>query len=354
MNLLEMQHVKKGFGENEVLKDISLSVAEGEVVSIIGPSGSGKSTLLDAISAGIYDHCLGDGRELCITDASAMTISAEDGRSVKSVNISPFIKWLPGGDTRDFSTDHASGSTSQAANIMEAVDYGAKLLLIDEDRSATNFMIRDRMMKELIKREPITPFTDRVGELYASCGVSTILVIGGSGEYLAVADRIYLMEDYLIHDVTGRSREICEACGVSPDLPPKTSWTQARTLYSTNFTSYPKGSGSERLEVSDMGFIFIGDEKIDIRGLHDIVSKRQLDALGYMLRWIELRTTDCRVQLDTIIDELYDAIASEGLDTVFSSFFTTTERFLDLPRKYELKSVINRMREITFQAGDVQ
>ena len=324
------------------------------VTVITGGGYSGKSTLLDAISAGIYDHCLGDGRELCITDDSAMTISAEDGRSVKSVNISPFIKWLPSGDTCDFSADHASGSTSQAANIMEAVDYGAKLLLIDEDRSATNFMIRDRMMKELIKREPITPFTDRVGELYESCGVSTILVIGGSGEYLAVADRIYLMEDYLIHDVTARSRAICAACGVSPDLPPKTSWAQARTLYATNFISYPKGSGSERLEVSDMGFIFIGDEKIDIRGLHDIVSKRQLDALGYMLRWVELRSTGCCVQLDAIIDELYDAIASEGLDTVFSSFFTTTERFLDLPRKYELKSVINRMRKITFKAGDVQ
>ena len=103
-----------------------------------------------------------------------------------------------------------------------------------------------------------------------------------------------------------------------------------------------------------MGFIFIGDDKIDIRGLHDIVSKRQLDALGYMLRWVELRSTGCCVQLDAIIDELYDAIASEGLDTVFSSFFTTTERFLDLPRKYELKSVINRMRIITFKAGDVQ
>ena len=339
--------------EIEVCGVRGMAVRRGVTV-ITGGGYSGKSTLLDAISAGIYDHCLGDGRELCITDSSAMTISAEDGRSVKSVNISPFIKWVPGGDTRDFSTDHASGSTSQAANIMEAVDCGAKLLLIDEDRSATNFMIRDRMMKELIKREPITPFTDRVGELYASCGVSTILVIGGSGEYLAVADRIYLMEDYLIHDVTERSRAICAACGVSPDLPPKTSWVQARTLYSTNFTSYPKGSGSERLEVSDMGFIFIGDEKIDIRGLHDLVSKRQLDALGYMLRWIELHSTGCCVQLDTIIDELYDAIASEGLDTVFSSFFTTTERFLDLPRKYELKAVINRMREITFKAGDVQ
>ncbi len=334
--------------EIEVCGVRGMGIRRGVTV-ITGGGYSGKSTLLDAISAGIYDHCLGDGRELCITDASAMTISAEDGRSVKSVNISPFIKWLPNGDTRDFSTEHASGSTSQAANIMEAVDCGAKLLLIDEDRSATNFMIRDRMMKALIKREPITPFTDRVGELYTSCGVSTILVIGGSGEYLAVADRIYLMEEYLIHDVTERSRAICATYGVAPDLPSKTSWAQERTLYSTNFTSYPEGSGSERLEVSDMGLIFIGDEKIDIRGLHDIVSKRQLDALGYMLRLIELRNTARRVDLDAAIDDLYETIATEGLDTVFSSFFTTTERFLDLPRKCELRAVVNRMRKIEYR-----
>ena len=137
--------------EIEVFGVRGMGIKRGVTV-ITGGGYSGKSTLLDAISAGIYDHALGDGRELCITDESAVTISAEDGRSVKHVNISPFIKWLPGGDTSDFSTDHASGSTSQAANIMETVDYNAKLLLIDEDRSATNFMIRDSMMKELIKK----------------------------------------------------------------------------------------------------------------------------------------------------------------------------------------------------------
>ena len=162
--------------EIEIFGVRGMGIRRGVTV-ITGGGYSGKSTLLDAISAGIYDHALGDGRELCITDDSAVTISAEDGRSVKHVNISPFIKWLPGGDTRDFSTDHASGSTSQAANIMEAVECNAKLLLIDEDRSATNFMIRDRMMKALIEKEPITPFTDRVNELYKTHGVSTILVI---------------------------------------------------------------------------------------------------------------------------------------------------------------------------------
>ena len=232
--------------EIEVCGVRGMGIKRGVTV-ITGGGYSGKSTLLDAISAGIYDHVLKDGRELCITDNSAVTISAEDGRSVKSVNISPFIKWLPGGDTRDFSTEHASGSTSQAANIMEAVDYGAKLLLIDEDRSATNFMIRDKMMKELIEKEPITPFTDRGNELSQSNGVSTILVIGGSGEYLAVADKIYMMEDFRIHDVTAKSKEICAAHGVLPDLPVTTEWGQNRTLFSDHFSSYPEGSGSERL-----------------------------------------------------------------------------------------------------------
>ncbi len=330
--------------EIEVCGVRGMGIKRGVTV-ITGGGYSGKSTLLDAISAGIYDHGLGDGRELCITDSSAMTISAEDGRSIKSVNISPFIKWLPGGDTRDFSTDRASGSTSQAANIMEAVECGARLLLIDEDRSATNFMIRDKMMKDLIEKEPITPFTDRVRELYRLCGVSTVLVIGGSGEYLSVADRIYMMEDYLIHDVTERSKSICRMYSVTPEFPAPTEWEQSRRLYSENFTSYPEGSGTERLEVSEMGFIIIGDEMIDIRGLHDIVSKRQIDALGYMLRRLEISNNDKVIDLDSRIDELYAEIEKEGLDAVFSSFFTTTERFLDLPRKCELKAVVNRMRK---------
>ncbi len=333
--------------EIEVCGIRGMGIKKGVTV-ITGGGYSGKSTLLDAISAGIYDHVLGDGRELCITDNTAVSISAEDGRSVKHVNISPFIKWLPGGDTRDFSTDHASGSTSQAANIMEAVDCGAGLLLIDEDRSATNFMIRDKMMKELIEKEPITPFTDRVNELHIREGVSTILVIGGSGEYLSVADRIYMMEDYLIHDVTERSKGICTAHGVTTDIPKEADWRQNRILYSEGFSSYPEGSGSEKLEVSDMGFILIGDEWIDVRGLHDIVSKRQLDTLGFMLRQLEVSNKDHKIDIAEKVDALYEKIEAEGLDILYSSFFTTTERFLDLPRKQELLALVSRMRKIHF------
>jgi len=321
------------------------------VTVITGGGYSGKSTLLDAVAAGIYDHILGDGRELCITDEMSMTICAEDGRSVKSVNISPFIKWLPNGDTADFSTDHASGSTSQAANIMEAVNYGVKLLLIDEDRSATNFMIRDRIMKQLIVKEPITPFTDRVNELYHKKGVSTILVIGGSGEYISVADKIYIMDNFLISDVTEKSKAICDSYGITKEYPAPIKWEQNRMLLGDGFSSYPENSNSERLVVSDMGFILIGDECIDVRALYNIVSKRQIDALGFMLRLLEVSNNDSIIEIENRVDEMYEKIADEGLDCVYSSYFTTCERFLDLPRKIELLAVINRMRKININSA---
>lgn len=365
--------------EIEVCGVAGMGIKRGVTV-ITGGGYSGKSTLLDAVSAGIYNHILGDGRELCITDETAVTISAEEARSVKRVNISPFIKWLPGGDAHIFSTERASGSTSQAANIMEAVESGAKLLLIDEDRSATNFMIRDRMMKELIKKEPITPFTDRVRELYQTLKVSTILVIGGSGEYLAVADQIYEMDEFIIRNVTGHARELCGAYKIVQreetgsmvgedkyESLEKADWSQNRMLSDKFFTPYPEGSGREYLLVSEMGFLMIGDEQIDVRGLHDIVSIHQLDALGYMLRYLEnltggnlrggnipgnlCETGDAKnnaIDLEAQIDALYERIDKEGLDCVFSSYFTTTGRFLDLPRKCELKAVINRMRKIQF------
>lgn len=282
--------------EIEICGVKNMGIKRGVTV-ITGGGYSGKSTLMDAIAAGIYDHVSGDGRELCVTDETAKTISAEEGRSVKSLNISPFVKWIPGNDTRNFSTDHASGSTSQAANIMEAVDYGARLLLIDEDTSATNFMIRDKMMKALIAKEPITPFTDRVREQFQTKGVSTILVVGGSGEYLSVADTVYQMDNFLIYNVIEKAKEICKTHGAEPETPPPAIWTQHRMLYSDRFTSYPEGSGSEQLEVSDMGYISIGDERIDIRGLHNIVTKHQLDALGYMLRYLMVNNHEHKIDL---------------------------------------------------------
>ena len=183
----------------------------GGITLIVGGGFHGKSTLLSAIERSVYDHIPDDGREYVVTLRSAVKIRAEDGRRVECVDISPFISNLPfGKDTLRFRTDNASGSTSQAANIIEAIEAGAKLLLLDEDTSATNFMIRDARMQRLVaaNREPITPFIDRARQLFEILGVSTVLVMGGSGDYFDIADRVVLMDHYRPQDVTSKAREI--------------------------------------------------------------------------------------------------------------------------------------------------
>ena len=315
------------------------------VTVITGGGYSGKSTLLDALSAGIYDHIPGDGRELVLTDDTATEIFAEDGRAVSHLNISPFIRWVPGGDTVDFSTTHASGSTSQAANIMEAVDCGARVLLIDEDRSATNFMIRDKMMKKLIHHEPITPFTDRVNEL-ARRGVSTILVIGGSGEYLGVADRVYRMDEYRISDVTTEAQTIWEADGTKTELPAEVAWSQDRTLLADGFTSYPLQSTAERLIVSDMGFLCIGNENIDIRAIPGLATPEMQNAAAFLIRYLMITRKPEQNTMDGALDELYRRVETDGIELCYSKVFTDCSRFLDLPRPADVKAVIHRMREI--------
>ncbi len=370
------------------------------VTVITGGGYSGKSTLLDALSAGIYDHAEGDGRELVITDASAMKISAEDGRSIRHVNLSPFIKWIPGGDPADFSTEHASGSTSQAANIMEAVGWGVKLLMIDEDKSATNFMIQDAVMKTLIEKEPITAFVERVRELAERHGVSTFLVIGGSSEYLQAADRIYMMKDYGIVQVTGAAKALWQSFRPNtgghggnrraPELraghqapeaadfgqqdetdggrraPEAADFSLRDEIDANGLSTRPEGSATEVLKVSDLGFLILGEEQIDIRMLHDIASIPQLNAIAFLVRKLINQVNPLeRFQKFTMgeqspgqpqetapkwicrqreVERVLAEIEEAGLESAYSPFFSECSRWMDMPRKYEMLAVLSRMR----------
>lgn len=319
------------------------------VTIITGGGYSGKSTLLDAISIGIYNHIPGDGREFVITDETAITISAEDGRSIQKLDLSPFIKNLSVVDVTSFSTFHASGSTSQAANIIEGINYGSKLFLIDEDRSATNFMIKDSKMKKLIKKEPITPFTDRVQEMFKETGTSTILVIGGSSEYLSIADNVILMEDFVAYNVTKEAHNMClnsKEVAIDEALDVAT-WHHNRTINSKGFTPYPSEQGTERFDVIEKECIIIGDEKLDLRMLPGITSHAQLNGLAYILRYLEIKFTSESINIKNGISEVYEEIETNGLDTVFPNIFLT-ERWLELPRKIELAATINRMRTVEF------
>lgn len=163
------------------------------ITLIVGGGYHGKSTLLNALELGVYNHIAGDGREYVITDDSALKLRSEDGRFIRNVDISLFINDLPNKkDTRCFSTEDASGSTSQAAGIVEGIEAGSKVFLLDEDTSATNFMVRDTFMQEVISREkePITPFLERAGDLYEKAGISTILVAGSSGAFSTLPIRL--------------------------------------------------------------------------------------------------------------------------------------------------------------------
>ena len=347
------------------------------VTVITGGGYSGKSTLLDALSAGIYDHVEGDGRELVITDATAMKISAEDGRSIRHVNLSPFIKWIPGGDPADFSTEHSSGSTSQAANIMEAVGWGVKLLMIDEDKSATNFMIQDAVMKTLIEKEPITPFVERVRELAGRLGVSTILVIGGSSEYLQAADRIYMMKDYRIGQVTEAAKALQRRCALGADagkaVESHADFGFRDEIDAARLSTRPEGSASEVLKVSDLGFLILGEEQIDIRMLHDIATIPQLNAIAFLVRKLINQVNPLerfqkfspegqaggavkgpevqpgamlprRIRREREVERLLAEIREAGLESAYSPYFTECSRWMDMPRKYEILAVLSRMR----------
>ncbi|MGE5592837.1 MAG: ABC-ATPase domain-containing protein [Betaproteobacteria bacterium] len=320
------------------------------VTLIVGGGYHGKSTLLRAVERGVYNHIPGDGRELVVTSALAVKIRAEDGRAVTEDDISFFIADLPfGADTRRFSTENASGSTSQAANIVEAIEVGAKVLLLDEDTSATNFMIRDRRMQALVTKdkEPITPFIDRVRSL-AEDGVSTVLVLGGSGDYLDVADTVIMMDEYKPVDVTARAREVAARfptgrtfeggaahLRVAGRVPVSLGFAKAGDRRSTK----TKARGTDA--------IMLGREEIDLRNVEQVVDPGQTRFIADALRYLETRLLDGRSTIAELIEKLEREVAARGMDVVAPFIHGD----YSLARPIEIAAALNRLRTIRIRAA---
>jgi len=199
---------------------VSLNLPNGQQIAGMGiPKGitviagggfHGKSTLLHALEEAVYPHIPGDGRELIVIDESAVPIRTEEGRVVNGTNISPLVRELPlQGSTENFTTKNASGSTSQATNLLEALELGANTILIDEDASAVNFLIRDLRMRKLInsEREPLIPLSDRIRE-FANNGINFIIVVGACGDYLSLADTVIAFAEYRAECLTERVKEL--------------------------------------------------------------------------------------------------------------------------------------------------
>lgn len=313
------------------------------ITLIVGGGYHGKSTLLKALELGVYNHILGDGREYVITDNTAMKIRAEDGRSIKKTDISMFINDLPNGkETRGFYTEDASGSTSQAANVIEGMEAGSKFMLIDEDTSATNFMIRDELMQRVIHRdmEPITPFIERITELYEDYGVSTVIVAGSSGAYFHIADCIIQMDRYIPKDITSLAKKEAENFPILSGPEEKAK----QPLFSRCPGVNNSFRGNDRIKMKTLGkeAVQINRESIDLRYVEQLVDSEQVAALGYCVKYAEGRLLDGKKDLQTVVEELDEKIQKDGLAGLCGS--SSNVACLAMPRKQEIYACMNRYR----------
>ncbi len=320
------------------------------VTLIVGGGYHGKSTLLRAIERGIYNHRPGDGRERVVSDAGLVKIRAEDGRAVTGVDISPFINDLPlGQSTTRFSTQNASGSTSQAASIMEALEAGATGLLVDEDTAATNFMIRDARMQALVpkEREPITPYIDRVRQLWEERGISSILVIGGSGDYLDVADTVIAMDTFRPLDVTERAREVARRLPTGR-VQEIAGAFQARLDRRPLPESLDPSKGRREVNIKTRGLqtIQFGTHTIDLSAVEQIVAWAQTRAIGEALWYARRRYMDGRRTVAEILDAVMQDIQAQGLDVLDPRRVGDLAEF----RRHELAAALNRLR--TLRVGE--
>ena len=318
------------------------------VTLMVGGGYHGKSTLLGALELGVYDHIAGDGREYVITDPSAVKIRAEDGRSIRKTDISLFISDLPNGkDTAAFETEDASGSTSQAANVIESIEAGTSLLLIDEDTSATNFMVRDELMQRVIRRdmEPITPFIERVRELYESYGVSTVLVAGSSGAYFHVADTVIQMDRYVPRDITALAKAEAGNFPIRVD-PPKPA---APLCFDRRPQPSPSFSGGDRTKIKTLPRegVMVNKEVIDLRYVEQLVDSEQLTALGYCVVYALRNLLDGRRDLRRVADELEAAIDRGTLAALCGD--RSGVPGLARPRRQEILACLNRCRGLRIQ-----
>ena len=313
------------------------------ITLVVGGGYHGKSTLLKALELGVYNHIKGDGREYVITKDDAMKIRAEDGRSIKKTDISMFINDLPNGkDTRGFYTEDASGSTSQAANVIESMEAGASVMLIDEDTSATNFMIRDELMQRVIHRdmEPITPFIDRILELYQVYGISTVIVAGSSGAYFHIADTIIQMDRYEPKEITKLAKETVK------DFPAMSG--MENPAEKPVFIRCPRqGRGfkpNDRIKMKTMGkeMVQLNRENIDLRYVEQLADTEQVSALGYCVRYAEKHLFQGKDSIQNVVDKLEEKICREGLSSLCESNASVAN--LAMPRRQEIFACLNRYR----------
>ena len=312
------------------------------VTLIVGGGYHGKSTLLKALELGVYNHIAGDGREYVITDETAVKLRAEDGRSIQKADISMFIRNLPSGrDTESFYSEDASGSTSQAANTVEAMEAGSSLFLIDEDTSATNFMIRDELMQRVVHREqePIIPFIDRVRELYESFGISTILVAGSCGSYFHKADCVLQMNRYVPEEITERAKIEAQHFPVKEQDLEKAQRPSFERVVKQDRAFLKE----DRIKTKILGTeaISINRDTIDLRLMEQLVDDGQLSAIAQAVIYLKKYVFDGKRTLSEAVKVLEEQMEQKEFEGFVQGQIPGN---LVMPRVQEIYGALNRCR----------
>lgn len=325
-----------------------MGVPQG-VILITGGGFHGKSTLLNAIQTGIYNHIPGDGREFVVSSRDIVKVRAEDGRNVANVNISTFINNLPNGKSGvNFCTDNASGSTSQATNIMEAIEMGATTILMDEDSSAMNFLIRDKRMRKLIPsdKEPITPYIDMAQQLYNEIGLSTILVVGGSGDYIDVADTVIMLEDYKVLDVTDKAKAIAEKYRYTDIHQTGGHIAISHRIPLPKSISASKGKREAKISVFDTGIIF-GRNRIELSAWEHIDDRTQYNTIGDILYYaLKCGYIDGKTKILDVMNKVLSDIEAYGLDVIWQKTPQRGWNYYCEVRAVDIAAALNRLRTL--------
>ena len=312
------------------------------ITIIVGGGYHGKSTLLRALELGVYNHIEGDGREFVITEDTALKVRAEDGRAITNTDISLFINNLPNGkDTINFYTENASGSTSQAANIVEGIEAGARTFLIDEDTSATNFMIRDSIMQQLVakEKEPITPYIDVARSLYKKLGISTILVAGSCGDFFDIADLVIQMDSYEPFEVTEKAKALSRGKAYhNKEIDININFD--RKLQKGTIELGPKGL---KVKIFGANGISINKENIDLRAVEQVIDNEQLNTIGAFMKYIEINLMNKNLSLKEAVDKGYKALEKDmiSMDKIKGGYGSFA-----MPRKQEIMAAYNRFRKL--------
>ena len=323
------------------------------ITVITGGAFHGKSTLLQALTRAVYPHIPGDGREGIVIDESALRVGVEDGRSVRGTDLSQFVRDLPGGvSTKNFNTLSASGSTSEAANLLEAMEAGSRAFLIDEDSSAVNFLIRDVRVRKLLgdDREPLIPLTDRIREISAQ-GYSFILVAGACGDYLDLADNIVIMANYKAECAKNVSGVIAsEAKQSTPAVSSARPFVGYMQPLQKSVRPTSAVERQVKVKLSGDTLLQIGFLVSDTSRLNTLVDKQQRLGAGFVLLNLlqnaasNSESSDASNAGDSVavtIQKLYEKIQNVG----FRNLPQGMSREMSLPRVVDIACVAFRLRE---------